>query len=135
ACYEWVRSTARVQRATYCCRWRRSECCRSCRCRRRCRCGCRCRRKCSCGCRRKRGRRCKCRRRRTRRRRRRNVAVNERGAFQCAAGDVIEEGGNIVRAIELHQSGALAGLARNQDVATQACEGDRKILVESYLPL
>src|SRR5205807_455806 len=80
---------------------------------------CSCRRSSSCSCRRGRG----------------DVAVNERGAFECAAGDVIEEGGNIVRAIELHQGGALAGLARNQDVAAQALETDRKILVESYLPL
>src|SRR5439155_26142414 len=74
-------------------------------------------------------RRCRCRRGRG------NVAVSERGALECAAGDHIEDRGNIVSAIELHQSCAIGCLARNQNIATQACERGRKILVDSIGPL
>src|SRR5207245_1596211 len=124
-----------------CCSCRRSSSC-SCRCK--CSCGCRCERsscrccrcKCSCGCRceccrrssgrRKCGRRRKRRCRRSCRRGRGNVAVNERGALECGAGDGIEDLGNILAAhIDGHQSGALACLGRNQDVATQVCEVKR----------
>src|SRR5205823_11423584 len=111
-------------------RWsrRRCRCCRSrsSSCRGKCSCSCRSGRRRKCCCRRKRRGRCKCRCRRG------NVAVSERGALEYAARDVVEETGNIVSAIELHQSGAIACLARNQDVATQPCEVGRKILVEPY---
>src|SRR5438132_13630738 len=97
-------------------RWSRCRCC--------CRCGGRrCRRssrrcKCSCGC----GCRCG----------RGNVAVNESGALECGAGEVIEETGNISLSgyIELHGRGAYAVLARNQELATQRCEVERDILVD-----
>jgi hypothetical protein len=54
-----------------------------------------------------------------------NVAVSEGGALECASGDVIEEKSNIGSAIELHQSGVIACLARNQEIATQTYEVGR----------
>src|SRR5882757_9225947 len=82
------------------------------------------------GCRSECGGSCSCRRRR--RRRRGNVAVNESGALESGAGEVIEETGNISLSgdIELHGRGSYAVLARNQELATQRCEVERDILVD-----
>ena len=46
------------------------------------------------------------------------------------AADVIEETGVIVNAIPSYESGACAGLTRNENVATQSCEVGRRILVD-----
>src|SRR5207248_82566 len=123
------------KRGSSCCRRGWSKRCRSssCSCRRKCSCGRRC--ECSCGCRCECGSRRNCCRRCRCRGGRGNVAVSERGALEGSAGDHIEDRGNIVSAIELHQSCAIGCLARNQNIAAQACEGGRKILVDPVGPL
>src|SRR5262249_4181013 len=67
--------------------------------------------------------------------RRGNVAVNESGALEYGAGEAVIEGsGNIVSAIEGHQTGAAASLlAGNQDVASyvnRSCQVAQEILVD-----
>ena len=90
----------------------RSRCCCGCRCSSSCSCSCSCRCSCRCSCCRSCCCCCSC------RCRRRNVAVNERGAL-LVAGEVVEQSGNIVSAIEGYESGAVLVLAVNENVATQ----------------
>src|SRR5207244_11787766 len=112
--------------------WRRRCCSRSrcrrccCGCRRKCRCGCR--RKCRCRCRRKGSCRRKCSSRCSRRCRRRDVAVNERGALQYViARGVVEHSSSVVTGKVLYESDSLVLLEGNDKAATQPREVARRI--------
>src|SRR5438034_9941810 len=75
----------------------------------------------------------RCHRRRRSRCRRRNVAVNERGALVYPGDSGAEGTLNIVSPIEGYERGVCAQsalLTRNENVATQPCEVAQRILVD-----